>query len=277
MTCRVVGFAGSSVVVEFNDPRAADLLDFIIFNQNETMQTQPQVTFRLEISDEKPPRYVLHQGAVTWESQEKGSIAETLLGNICRELAKESRGGLLIHAGMVSMHGKGILLPGGIGAGKSTFTALCLKHGMDYLTDELVFIPQGSFTGIAFGRPLHLKHPSRAVLDYGSQMEKVFTTPFSDLVPPVVLNPEVAKSVSEAPLRLVLFPNYQPEGDYSWQLLSTAHAGLELMQCVINVRNLPEFGFDEVVRISRAVPMVRIAYQNFEQIEEDLKTCLAQI
>jgi hypothetical protein len=48
------------------------------------------------------------------------------------------RGVQLIHAGLVSRNGHGVLLPGMGGAGKSTSALACLDGGFDYLGDDYV-------------------------------------------------------------------------------------------------------------------------------------------
>lgn len=43
---------------------------------------------------------------------------------------------LLVHAGVVSLDGRAVLIPGEPDAGKSTLTAALVQHGFDYLSDE---------------------------------------------------------------------------------------------------------------------------------------------
>jgi hypothetical protein len=50
-------------------------------------------------------------------------------------------GGWLIHAAAVGREdGRGVLIPGGKGVGKSTVTALCLKHGLQIVGDDYVIL-----------------------------------------------------------------------------------------------------------------------------------------
>jgi len=59
----------------------------------------------------------------------------------------------LFHAAALAWQGRGLLLPGKISAGKTTLTAWLLSRGLDYLTDELVFIPQGTVAVRGLARP----------------------------------------------------------------------------------------------------------------------------
>lgn len=60
------------------------------------------------------------------------------------------RGMQLVHAGLVSRNGHGVLFPGMGGAGKSTSTVACLGAGFDYLGDDYIGLQarqDGSFVG----------------------------------------------------------------------------------------------------------------------------------
>ncbi len=61
-----------------------------------------------------------------------------------------SRGVQLVHAGLVELHGRGVLVGGPRGAGKSTTALACLAGGFRYLADDhcgLQSDPEGGFTG----------------------------------------------------------------------------------------------------------------------------------
>jgi hypothetical protein len=49
----------------------------------------------------------------------------------------------VVHAGAVGMDGRGLLLAGAGGAGKSTLAVTCLEAGMDYVGDDYVLLSSG--------------------------------------------------------------------------------------------------------------------------------------
>lgn len=49
----------------------------------------------------------------------------------------------VVHAGAVGMGGRGVLLAGAGGVGKSTLAVMCLEAGMDYLGDDYVLLSSG--------------------------------------------------------------------------------------------------------------------------------------
>jgi hypothetical protein len=276
---RLITFAGSSVAISYSGARPARIVDFLYRHVPAGSNIPPHLTYRLIPGDE-PDRLALYRDAVLiYEGDSEAALAELLLGDTCYHLAARSRGGLLFHAGGLAWEGKGLLLPGGIAAGKSTLTAWLAAKGLDYLTDELVFVPQGANAVQAFTRPLNLKSPSRAVLqnliDFERNAAHILSGPNSDLIPPTLLNP--ANRFGEPPLGLVIFPRYLPGSDFVLRPLSKAQAGLELMQCLVNARNLPDHGFAEITRLAQIAPAYKMSYADFDQVGEHVETLLRAV
>ena len=201
-------------------------------------------------------------------------VAEALLGQVGHHLADKSQGGLLFHSGGVVWGDGGMILPGGIGAGKSTLTAWFLRQGFTYLTDEMVFVPEGATEFHGFTRPLTIKSSARPAVqallsadDEGS----IWRTPGVDILPVSILGaPQVA---AQAPIRLILFPSFKLGAALNWSPLTKAQTGLRLMECLVNARNLPDHGFAQVARLARLAPAYSLEYGNFEQLAPLLEQC----
>jgi hypothetical protein len=119
------------------------------------------------------------------------------------------RGVQVVHAALVSRDGRGILLPGRGGAGKSTSALACLLAGLDYLGDDYVgleHLGDGSFVGHSLYKstwlepdhlvrfPLLVPHAIRRVLSW----ERKRLVHLSG-----ILAEKLARSV---PIRLVVLP-----------------------------------------------------------------------
>jgi hypothetical protein len=276
METRLITFAGNTLAIEYSHARLARIVAFLYQYTPADNDIPPRLTYRL-LSEDGTERLALYRGdTLLYTGESEAVLAELLLSDTCHHLAAHSRGGLLFHAAGLAWGDQGLLLPAGIGGGKSTLAAWLAIKGLDYLTDELVFVPEGMETMQTLTRPLNLKNPARAVLqdrfDFKTSAPHILSGPHSFLVPPTLLKP--ANRLSQPPLSLILFPHYLPGGDFSLRPLSKAQAGLELMQCLVNARNLPEHGFPEVTRLARRVPAYKMSYAHFDQLGECIESVL---
>jgi hypothetical protein len=265
---RLVSFADSTVAVEYSGSRVAAIVDFLYRYVPADSDVPPHVTYRVTSDDQSGVLHLYRDDMLIHVGDSEAILAELLMGDANYHLADQSRGGLLFHAAGLVWQGKGVILPGKIGAGKTTLTVWLLAQGLDYLTDELVFVPHGADTIQTLTRPLNVKKSSWAALQTALPFDlahtaRILSTPRSDLIPPDLLRPV---QLSEPPLSLMIFPRYLPDSEFSLRPLSKAQAGLALMKCLINARNLPDHGFSEIARLAQIAPAYKLSYANFDQI-----------
>lgn len=297
---RSVAFAGSTVALEWSGGPAAALVDFLLAN----VAAEPES--EAEASEAGGPQWILRlvaperSGALApvhvWEGPPGAGLQalgeqtpEGVLGRLCYQLAWWSDRGLVFHAAAVCCRGRGLLLPGTMEAGKTTLAAWLAARGCAYMSDELVCVPAGETGGEtgeetvvhAFTRPLNLRTGGLAALRAAlpgmlpDGLEAPAGCPGGDnmLLPPERLGGVRPQSV--APLGAVVFPGYAPGAALSFVPLAPAAAGLALMQCLINGRNLPQHGFPAVARLARRVGAWRLTYGSFAQLEAWLDEGLA--
>jgi hypothetical protein len=274
---RLLAYAGSSVRLTYDHPQLAEVVNFLYRNVPTGDERSPHAHYRLSATNFDPIEFTVHRDETRlYAGTSLPKLADRLLGDSCHQLADRSQGGVLFHAGGLARSGKGIMLPGTMGAGKTTMSAWLLVHGFDYLTDELVFVAEGSDTMQVFPRPLNFKRRSRPVvkpfLDIEAILDQIISTSFVDLVPPTLLRPE--NKLSQPPLQLVIFPRYTPDAAFELSHLSRAQAGKALMECLINARNLPEHGFAEISRLARQVRAYRMTYSSFTQVGDAVEKLL---
>jgi hypothetical protein len=184
-------------------------------------------------------------------------------------LADSQLTGLLFHAACLAWQGKALLLAGESGAGKSSLAFWLASQGFQYLTDELVLIPEGKLECLAFTRPLHLRKTAEALfpdlLERGAQTDRSVPDEIRGwLVNPGQPDPDV--DVMAAALHCIVLPHFLIQHTFTLQRLSNAQAVVALAPCLIRARNLPENGFPELVRLARSVPVSQLTYSSFDQI-----------
>ena len=278
MEKRSLSFAGSTVVIEYEGPLAGSIVEFL-FQGMPHPATPPAVeptTFSLTPGEGPDRLRLLRDGVMLHEGFGRGVAADMLLAWTSRDLAEKSSGGMLFHAGALAWRDGLIILPAGIGDGKSTFTLWLTLRGLGYLSDEAVFVPEGSERALPFRRPLNLTRSSRELMEslfgFDEKTGQILASSDSDLIHPSALTP--GPEDEALPVRLILFPRYRPGTDLSWEPLTTARTGQELMQCLVNARNLPEHGFPEAVRLAKEAKGYKIVYSDFDQIAEQVEELL---
>ena len=280
MLQRVIAFAGASVVVQYVSA-LGDVVDFLFRFIPESQLSALEVmlpagTFCLEECEGE--LCLLVDGNLRFKGSSKAVLAECLLGDVCRALAEKSQGGLLFHAAALRWRDKGLLLPGGIGVGKTTLTAWLVTQGFTYLTDELVFVPYQSCDMLTFPRPLNVKQGAFAALhpyyDVEAHPDKLFRSNGAALIPAQHLSSSLVV-MHNSSIDVVLFPYYETSVAYAMQPLSSAQAGLRLMQTLVNARNVAEYGFPEAVRLARNVKAYTLHYSDFSQLGDRMQNMMA--
>jgi len=180
-----LSFLGTRVTVRSDAPRYLDLFTDLYprFVTTETNESANTVCFRVFSNPDNifgVPALVTGDEVYPLEAP----IASLrFLEYVVFEIQRRVDQYFQIHAGVVSRHGKGVLLIGDSNFGKSTLVLALLKRGFTFLSDELAAIsradgmvyPYPRYLGI---RPETLKHlelkiPNTADDDFGSYPVKI--------------------------------------------------------------------------------------------------------
>lgn len=106
---------------------------------------------------------VTRDGEVLDTPARAGWALSSLVWHLNRRIAARAGEGIAIHAGAVERDGRGVMIVGRSGTGKTTTTLALARSGYAYLTDDVtVLAAGGAITGAA--KPVGLRRPSLAVL-----------------------------------------------------------------------------------------------------------------
>jgi hypothetical protein len=95
--------------------------------------------------------------ATRWSAEDQPLVA-LLDAIVVGVIAGLSRAGILaIHAGVVALDGRAILVSGRSGRGKTTLVLGLLRRGLDLLSDELALVAPDNRTVLAYPRGLHIR------------------------------------------------------------------------------------------------------------------------
>jgi hypothetical protein len=259
------------ISVGWQDDESAALVEYLYRDLADPGPTESCADFHLArepLSDS----FALRRGeAVLYRGPRRGQAALLLLEDSLYQLAAGGHAGLLFHAACVARHQRAVVFPGSSGAGKTTLAAWLTAHRFDYLTDELVCLPEGTARVDGFRRPLHVKTCGRTaladVLDF-TDSPQVLRTDAGSLVAPAVLSD--ARPLTSAQIALLIFPHYQVGAAFDLARLSAGRTALHLMATLVNARSLPGDGLAQVAELARAVPAYALTYGSFDGIVDRL-------
>lgn len=274
----VVNFAGQSIAIDYQSATNGEIVDFLFRDLPQAEAGEPLAVFQLT-RDTDDGQLVLHLAERRlWAGESKENLAMVLMSEVIHRLTLENATGMALHAAALSRNGRGLLLPGQSGSGKSSLSAWFAGNGFNYLSDELSFIAAGSLAIEAFTRPINIKRrgiePLCDALDVDA--DDGWQNQFCLLLPPRCLKPDNQRE--SAVLELLLFPRFQQAAPLTLTKLTKAQAGLYLMECLVNARNLDGHGFGETARIARSVPAYSLSYGHFDQLRSnEIRTVLDRI
>jgi hypothetical protein len=198
------------LAAEGEEARAS--LERFVFPQLERIYASddvPDLTLYLAPREDRFRLWV--NGEPVAEAPEPKALADAVINAIDETVIRCMRGMHAVHAGAVSIGGRGLLLPGGTHAGKSSLVAELLRRGARYFSDEYALIdPAGRVH--AYPRPLLMRNGSAKQLP--------------------VLPEEYDSGVAaaSAPVQWILFLEYKPGGVWDVREISQSVTVLSLLK-----------------------------------------------
>ena len=273
MPTHVISFAGQCLAVKYH-PSVAALIDFLYQDANVDPEATPDVTLTIDADGE---HLTLQQGEQNlYRGSDESELATTLIQQTIYHLIDKNKDGMALHAAALSKNGKGVILPGASGRGKTTLSTWLATKGYNYLTDEYVFIRENTNLIQAFSRPPNVKVKGIDALDsyfdVSAHEDQTIQSSQVAMIPTRLLNPN--NKNEEAVVSLIVFPNYKESSEFELEKLSKARAGLTLMECLVNARNLNGHGFSEATRLVRDTPAYLLTYSSVDQLSGQFQEIL---
>jgi hypothetical protein len=92
-------------------------------------------------------------------------------------LASRAQGLVPLHAACVGRAGRGLLLMGSSGAGKSTVALHCLLQGLEFLAEDAVFVRPAQLMATGVANFIHVRPDSLALLDDAALRARIRKSP----------------------------------------------------------------------------------------------------
>jgi hypothetical protein len=278
-TRRAAVILGAQRVAVSYPARLAGWLDDFVETAGESDIFEPWVAIDAEAD---PERFCLRTstGAVT-PGLDLGETISAFWEHVTYLLIDLTRDGLAVHAAAARRGDDIVLIPGTSGAGKTHLVLWYQQQGFAFGTDEVVVLSPDPDASAASGwraatlrRPIFLKgFDGSAALANASSLP----TPragYGTLVPE-----RDARSGRSPPLgrALIVFPRYLQGAPFVAEPLTSAQAGLRLLEHCVNVRNLPRGGLGLASQVARNALALSLSYGDGAQLTGTLDVLTRQV
>jgi Glycosyl transferase family 2 len=195
----------------------------------------------------------------------EGELIDLLLDEIVHSLIDDLDSAVALHAASVGAGTKSVLITGATGAGKTSLAGWFVANGFEFLSDELVLVTDKRGTTLSFPRPLLAKPGAEeliAILRRGCGAETVATASNTA----ICLDPRLPAKDRARKAGLIIFPRFVAGSELALLALSPAVAGMKLMECNLNARNLADHGLAMLAALARSAPSLGLTYGSFAQL-----------
>ena len=268
------GLFSVNVAIDYNGPAARNFLDFLLGDL--PGGDGPLSTRRFAViivgKPEKMSLWLDERQLYFGESAQE--MAYILINEIVYDCIINTSNQQAVHAAALVAAGKGILLPGKSGSGKSSIAAWLTAKGCTYLTDELVLLSQDGRL-LPFTRPISLKPPSLAALQAQIKIDEqaILVSPKGAMIPHRLLNP--TWQPMQPRLTTIIFPEFIAGHPASLLPISAAKSCMQLLACHVNARTIPGHGFAELAEICRNTVSYELKFGDFTGLIPALAPILA--
>jgi hypothetical protein len=201
-------------------------------------------------------------------------LIASLEHEVGRLVAQNASGHCLLHAGAVAHAGRGLLLPGDAGAGKTTLVAFLVQQGFEYFSDDMAALRLDSSRLAPLPRPMRVKGDAARLL--APLDRRLVIRPYggraSGYPGRYALPPQRRVGRSPRPLGSILFVYRVAGCQARLAEMSKGEAVLGLARRALNFERLGEKGLDFLVELVRRVPCYRL---EFDDLPGALKTVRA--
>jgi hypothetical protein len=190
------------------------------------------------------------------------SIAcQHLLWEANRQAIDRTRDLVLVHASAAVFDGVAILLPGPMGAGKSTLVAALVREGFGYLTDEVVALDPLSGLVVPYPKYLSLDGALAGLVPEAPEPIRRFLGDQRLVAPDTIRSGAVATA---APPRLVVAPRYERGAATTIEPMRPAEALATLAQHAFHVEADGQRTLDVLARTVEASSCHRLVSGDVE-------------
>jgi hypothetical protein len=255
--------------VQTTDPALGRFLDHVLGGLPRAERaTSTPVRFGLaevDGADGGAPRFLVRRAHRTVRESHHPSLGfDELFAAVNRAIVRASGASVLLHAGLVAIDDRALLLVGMSGAGKSSLTGMLCHLGARYGTDELTAADPTTGALVGAARPIMLKPSAPRALVDALPPKPAGLERYLDLVRPVAAADLGAPTMSAATnLAAIVFVHYEHGAPPATMApMARADAVAELVYSCWNRRAQGRRAFDAAVELARRAEVMSLRFSD---------------
>ena len=274
----LVSFGGHSLKVDSDSPQITSAMQAHLRHCHVDEQRGDLITEFFITGTDKSTFLISENGNVLFPAlgMSYDFTLQMLMTELISRLVAVSNMGMVLHGAALTWQENGLVLCGKSSSGKSSLAAWLIAKGFHYLTDEIIEVPLNGEHIYGLPRSIFLKSGSAFIWQFHLPDTNVpgFLS-FEDggaWIDPHLFHPGgVTDKVRPS---VLIFPQYRVKAPLQTQKLTTAEALFQLMQTLVNARNLPGHGMDAATRLVRQVRAYTLTYSDIEAATNWIKQTL---
>ncbi len=264
---RCIEIGGHALALEWADKKSAILVDLLCQGLPYSDGLIPASVFRLHTNTNDLEFTIFNDNAYLYRGNNQSHGLSLLIDAMIKRWSKLCTKGLLLRGALVSIDGKGAIIIGRPGSGKTSLAASLLLSGWSYHGDQLVFITADGQSCQAFASPFWFRDGWKSSFCEQVLSENViFKDSEKTLISPADLMPGGALTNHPVVPKLLFVTNFETGSRLSLKPLRAGLAAFHLVEALLNNNNLRKGGLDQVGKIIRGLHSYELVYGGFEQL-----------
>lgn len=265
-----IGLSETGTTIRYNNTEAEHLLHFLFSDIPLIKDQLANRCFDVNFSETTSHKTLWLGEKRYYSGSNSRELSYLLVNEVIHDCLRNRNAQYAIHAAAFDVNGKGVILPGLSGNGKSSLAAWLTFKGWTYLTDELVLLSEiGVLTG--FTRPISLRNGAfQALVQHLNISEECcITSENGTMMSHRALNSNW--SSKNPKLAIMIFPRFEPNKPTRLTEISPAQGCMQLIGSHVDAQILPGHGFSGLASLARTTKCYELQYARFRDLDEALK------